>query len=140
MSPVESAAVRRLFARCFCALGIPVHDADQAAKELYDRDPELMRSVRDAFGDTILDPEGKLDRKKLAELVFADPEKLQSTQLAGTSPCTGGFSKWVKLQTHAPYVIREAAILFESGTHKDCDKGDHGDSSCRATDATCKTA
>lgn len=108
--------------KVFRALGIPVYDADQAAKELYDRDPELMRSVRDAYGDTILDPEGKLDRKKLAELVFADPEKLQVLNSLVHPRVRADFRKWVKLQTHAPYVIREAAILFESGTHKDCDK------------------
>ncbi len=108
--------------KVFRALGIPVYDADQAAKDLYDRDPELLRSVRDAFGDAILDPEGKLDRKKMAELVFGDPEKLQLLNSLVHPRVRADFRKWAKLQTHAPYVIREAAILFESGTHKDCDK------------------
>lgn len=106
----------------FRALGIPVYDADQAARELYDRDPELLRLVRDAFGHDVLDAEGRLDRKRMASLVFPDPEKLQALNALVHPRVRADFRKWLKLQVHAPYVIREAAILFESGTHKDCDK------------------
>jgi dephospho-CoA kinase len=106
----------------FRALGIPVYDADLAARELYDRDPELMRAVREAFGDGVLDAEGRLDRKQMAAIVFSDPARLEMLNALVHPRVRSDFRKWVKQQTHAPYVIREAAILFESGTHKDCDR------------------
>lgn len=106
----------------FRALGIPVYDADLAARDLYERDPELARSVREAFGDAVFDQEGRLDRKAMAAIVFHDQERLQLLNSLVHPRVRADFRKWVKRHTHAPYVIREAAILFESSTHKDCDK------------------
>lgn len=107
--------------KVFRALGIPVYDADQAAKETYDRDPELMRSVRDAFGIPSSIRKGNSTGRSWLNW-YSRIRRYQVLNSLVHPRVRADFRKWVKLQTHAPYVIREAAILFESGTHKDCDK------------------
>jgi len=106
-------------ARIFEVLGIPVYDADSASKRLMIEDEELKKNIQNSFGDaSYLD--GKLDRKYLAEVVFNDPEKL-SLLNSFVHPATIKHAKqWMKKQ-HAPYVIKEAALIFESGADKDLD-------------------
>lgn len=97
----------------FEVLGIPVYYADTATKELMNQDPELRDAIIRHFGkDTYRD--GRLDRKYLASLVFSDPEKLERLN-ALTHPVTIRHAdEWMNRQ-QAPYVIKEAALLFESG-------------------------
>jgi dephospho-CoA kinase len=107
-------------ARFFAELGVPVYYADEAAKEIMQTD-EMAKSLETAFGEAIFNG-NTLDRKKLAAIVFSDKEKLKL--LNGlVHPAVGKhFKAWVKNHSDSDFVIREAAILFESGTYKDCDK------------------
>lgn len=97
----------------FEILGIPVYYADTATKELMNQDPGLRASIRQYFGKEAY-KDGVLDRKYLASIVFSNPEKLEQLN-ALTHPVTIRHAEeWMNRQ-QAPYVIKEAALLFESG-------------------------
>jgi len=107
-------------ARLFQAEGIPVYIADDAAKKILDLQ-ETIKQVTIEFGNTII-LEGKIDRKKLSEVVFNNPEKLKKLNSIIHPLVKGHFDKWVQKNSSFPFVIKEAAILFESGSYKYCDK------------------
>lgn len=105
------------------SLGHSVYDADSAAKSLYDRDDDLLEVVRCRFGDGILTPEGRLNRAALAHVVFADSSALNDLNALVHPAVARDFAGWRDgLGTEGVrLVFREAAILFESGSHRDCD-------------------
>jgi dephospho-CoA kinase len=101
----------------FHTLGIPVFNADDAAKHLMESDPALISSIRRLLGDEVYDS-GKLDRAKVAATVYQAPEKLQQLN-ALVHPATILYARaWMKNQL-APYIIKEAAIFFESNSYKE---------------------
>lgn len=102
------------------SLGIPVYIADTEAKKILDT-ADVIAKVIALFGDDILE-NGKIDRKKIAELVFQDPEKLKKYNAIIHPEVYLHFQNWVKQYNNYPLVVKEAAILFESGSYKDCDK------------------
>lgn len=102
------------------SLGIPVYIADTEAKKILDT-ADVIAKVIALFGDDILE-NGKIDRKKIAELVFQDPEKLKKYNAIIHPEVYLHFQNWVKQHNNYPLVVKEAAILFESGSYKDCDK------------------
>lgn len=106
----------------FRQLGIPVYDSDAEAKLLYDKFPELRDAVRTQISNEAFDTNGKLDRKKLAEIVFQFPEKLEILNQLVHPLVKKDFQNWVQKHPEAAYVVKEAAILFESGAYSDCDK------------------
>ncbi|MDQ7961449.1 dephospho-CoA kinase [Flavobacterium lindanitolerans] len=102
------------------SLGIPVYIADTEAKKILDT-ADVIAKVIALFGDDILE-NGKIDRKKIAALVFQDPEKLKKYNAIIHPEVYLHFQNWVKQHSNYPLVVKEAAILFESGSYKDCDK------------------
>ncbi len=108
--------------RLFEVLGIPVYYADERAKQLMVEDEALVRQIRDSFGDKAYTEEGQLNRAYLADIVFSNPEKLQQLN-ALVHPAVGRDSRrWHEEQTDAPYTLREAALIFESGSFRQLDK------------------
>jgi dephospho-CoA kinase len=106
-------------ARIFEVLGIPVYYADTEAKRLMETDPQIRAGIEAAFGTQIY-VDGKLQRSLLAEQVFADASKL-ATLNAIVHPVTILHAKaWMESQ-QAPYVMKEAALIFESGAQADLD-------------------
>ena len=106
-------------ARVFETLGIPVYDADHAAKNLMNNDPELKAAIIELFGEESYH-HNKLNRAFIAGIVFNNPEKLARLN-ALTHPRTiADAENWLAAQ-HAPYAIKEAALLFESGADKHLD-------------------
>lgn len=105
------------------SLGWPVYDADHAAKSLYSRDPSLLQEVVDAFGREVLNDRGALNRAKLAQRVFGSPEDLERLNGMVHPRVRQDFEHWAKQPERMglPWVVREAAILLESGAHVDCD-------------------
>src|SRR6476620_11673239 len=101
-------------AKIFELLGVPVYYADEASKRLYHTDPELMRSLREHFGEKVYTND-QLNRSYLAEIVFNDPEKLSLLNSLVHPPTIRDAVQWMERQT-APYLIKEAALLFESGS------------------------
>lgn len=103
----------------FSSLGIPVYIADDEARKIAEQ-PKVIEQIKNVFGAEILN-KGKIDRAKLAQVVFNDSEKLsQLNQII--HPAVGKhFANWLQQHGDFPWVIKEAAILFESGSYKDCD-------------------
>jgi dephospho-CoA kinase len=111
---------KSVVARIFGCMGIPVFDADKHANSLYETDSELLREVAARFGSHMLTAEGKLNRQALASVVFSDEQALMALN-ALVHPRVGRkFLEWMGQQS-GNVVIREAAILFESGSNTDCD-------------------
>ena len=110
------------------SLGIPVFDADARAKSLYQRRADLRAWVVDRFGETYgCYQDGRLidiDRKALADIVFSNSEALAELNAVVHPAVARDFLDWHAFQSeqsNAPYVVREAAILIETGGHKQCD-------------------
>ena len=101
-------------ARMFEVLGVPVYYADKAAKRLYNTDKELMASLKQHFGEDIY-TEGEINKTRLAEIVFNDEKKLALLNSLVHPPTIRDAEKWMSNQ-NSPYVIKEAALLFESGS------------------------
>ncbi len=108
--------------KIFETLGIPVYYADDRAKWLMTHDSELVEAISNAFGREAYSPEGQLNRAYLAKVVFGDDEKLgQLNALVHPAVFRDGL-QWHHSQTDAPYTLREAALLFESGSYRAIDK------------------
>ena len=101
--------------------GIPVYIADEEAKKLMEL-PEVITSVQSIFSENVLDKFGKLNRKKIADLVFNSPTQLTQLNNVVHPLVKNHFIEWLKIHSNAPYVIKEVAILFETGGNTACDK------------------
>jgi len=101
-------------AKVFKALGIPVFNADEIAKELMQTNPVIKAQLLTTFGDKVYLANGALDRTYLANIVFKDAYQLALLN-AIVHPVTIQAAKdWAATQS-TPFVIKEAALLFESG-------------------------
>ncbi|MDR6968216.1 dephospho-CoA kinase [Flavobacterium arsenatis] len=107
-------------AKQFEALGVPVYIADSEAKKIMDL-PDTIQLIRNEFGNSIFEDD-ILNREKLAKIVFENPEKLQKLNGIIHPLVKNHFLQWFQKNKNADFVIRETAILFESGSYKDCDK------------------
>jgi dephospho-CoA kinase len=107
--------------KVFEVLGIPVYYADAEAKKILETE-EVKKELQKLFGSSILNANGEVNRKSVGNLVFNDPQKLAALNSI-VHPAVGKhFEKWVSEQQQVPYVIKEAAILFESDAYKQVDK------------------
>ncbi|MBW3544512.1 MAG: dephospho-CoA kinase [Bacteroidetes bacterium] len=106
--------------KVFAALGIPVYDADSRAKLVLVEDSVLREEIKRYFGEQAYLEDGSLNRSWLAAQVFDKPEQLE--MLNGlVHPSVGlDFEQWYAHQ-QAPYILKEAALLFESGAYKALD-------------------
>jgi len=103
---------KSVVAKIFSTLGIPVFNADEAAKQIMQTSPEMKAKLIEQFGSSVYDASG-LQKEKLAAIVFNDPFQLQLLN-AIVHPVTIQAAKdWAANQT-SPYVIKEAALIFES--------------------------
>lgn len=100
--------------------GIPVYIADIEAKKILDNS-DVIKKVKETF-DKVVVIDGKIDRKLLANEVFNNPEKLQKLNNIIHPAVRKHFAEWVENHKQHPFVVKEAAILFESGSYKECDK------------------
>ena len=104
---------KSVVAKVFATLGIPVFNADDEAKHIMQTSPVIKAKLIEQFGSDIYNDFG-LDKEKLATIVFNDPFQLQLLN-AIVHPLTIQAAKdWAAKQT-SPYVIKEAALIFESG-------------------------
>ena len=99
--------------KVFETLGIPVYDADTQAKRLMNTDPELKTALKDYFGNDIYHDDKTLDRHKLAGIIFNNPAALEKVNGWVHPAVARDFEQWCIQQT-SPYVLEEAAIIFES--------------------------
>ena len=106
-------------AHIFNVLGIPVYDADAAAKRLVAQNEDLKQKIINAFGKEAY-TDGILNRKYLSSKVFTDPEKIKLLNSLVHPATIQDADEWMREQD-SPYVVKEAALIFESGSHKHLD-------------------
>lgn len=107
-------------AQVFEELGVPVFYADLEAKKCMQSDTVLIEQLKTAFGEGIY-LNGVLQRDQLASIIFNDEKALGTINRLVHPAVQKSFEKWCNEQ-NAPYVLKEAAILFESGSEKDLDQ------------------
>ena len=107
-------------AHIFETLGIPVYYADDAAKKLMNEDEGLKQQVRQQFGEAAY-TNGQLNRAFLSAQVFNNPDKLAMLNAIVHPATIADAAKWMQQQS-APYAIKEAALIFESGAQENLDK------------------
>jgi len=107
-------------AKIFVNLGIPVFFADTEARRLMEESVEVIRSVKNSFGEDSYNG-SQLNRKYLADVVFSDPAKLEKLNSIVHPAVHKHFENWTLDYTDKPYVIEEAALLFETGIYKSFD-------------------
>ena len=106
-------------AKCFLELGIPVYDSDLEAKKLVDENKKIISELIKLFGEEVYQ-NGVYNRKLVSSKVFEDKELLGKLNQIIHPEVFRHFRNWVKNQK-TDFVVKEAAILFESGSYKDCD-------------------
>lgn len=106
----------------FKLLGVPVFHADDEAKNLQNNDLHIRELLIKLFGKDIYFPDGLLDRKKLARLIFNDSEALAKVNSIIHPAVRKSFLKWSDNYQDADYILYEAAILLESGYASDFDR------------------
>jgi len=113
---------KSLISKVFNALMIPVYDSDLETKSLYRTDEFLKNELIRNFGNEVYLADGSINRKYLGNLVFQDKNKLNELNNLVHPRVKLHFEKWLQNYTHCFYVIKETAILFESGAYKQVDK------------------
>lgn len=106
--------------KIFEQMGTPVYYADLQARELMNTDDALISELKQEFGENIYN-NNELDRPKLASIVFNDKNKLEKLNALVHPAVQRRFTQWAKQYTDKSYVLKEAALLFESGSYKDLD-------------------
>lgn len=107
-------------AKIFEVLGIPVYYADVEAKRIMNEDTELRASIIKEFGESAYS-EGKLNRAYISSIVFSNNYKLELLNSLVHPATIRDADSWMQKQD-APYVIKEAALLFESGAAEHLDQ------------------
>lgn len=108
-------------ARIFSTLGIPVYNSDLRAKSILETDLNVQSDVRKLVGKESIE-NGIVNRKLIAEKSFNNRHVLQQLNTIIHPRVAEDFIKWKNEHKSSPYLIKEAAILFESGSYKSCDK------------------
>ncbi len=108
--------------KVFEVLGIPVFYADVVAKQIMVKDEILMAGIKETFGMESYLADGVLNNKHLAGIVFNDTVALEKLNALVHPAVFRAFDHWVaSISPAAPYVLKEAALLFESGSYQMCD-------------------
>jgi len=107
--------------KIFEILGIPVFYADTAAKKVMVEDLILVDALKVSFGNEAYFADGSLNRKHIASIVFNNEAELIKLNSLVHPAVFRAFDNWVGLTNDVPYVIKEAALLFESSSYKMCD-------------------
>ncbi|MEC4003790.1 dephospho-CoA kinase [Flavobacterium sp. SUN052] len=100
--------------------GIPVYISDIEAKKVMEF-PEIIEQISITFGNDLINTDKSLNREKLATIVFNIPEKLKQLNAIVHPAVKKHFDNWIIQHQKDSIIVKEAAILFESGSYKDCD-------------------
>jgi len=104
----------------FDLFGIPVYNSDVRAKELMNTNPNLIQSIQANFGPEVY-VDGNVNSTVLARKVFSDPAALKQLNALVHPVVSRDFDEW-KDQFEKTHIVKEAAILIESGAYKQCDR------------------
>lgn len=112
---------KSLVCKVFSALGVPVYDADSRAKAIMTTDGILVSQIKAEFGDLAYNTDGSLNRSYLSEQIFQYPHLRERLNALVHPRVAIDTEQWVNQQAGYRYVIREAALMFESGSYKKLD-------------------
>jgi dephospho-CoA kinase len=113
---------KSIVCKIFALLGAPTYDADTRARSLMTDDQVLVDQIKEKFGNQSYYADHSLNRQYLSKEVFNDPEKLREMNELVHPRVALDSEKWMNENDHSPYIVKEAALLFESGAHKVLDK------------------
>lgn len=108
--------------KVFEILGIPVFYADNVAKLIMHTDVLLKQDIIKTFGEKSYSDKGELNRKYISAIVFNNELELKKLNAMVHPAVFRAFDVWVSDQKTVPYVLKEAALLFESDLYKMCDQ------------------
>jgi len=110
-------------ASIFQSLGIPLLNADAISKQIIHTSPQVRQDIIDAFGAEAFTPEGHYNTTYIASIVFNDADQLNTLNQIIHPHVKNYTEQWwaLQMERHAPYALKEAAILFESNSHHDLD-------------------
>lgn len=111
---------KTLISEIFARLGIPVFNADLESKKIVNSDPEVIDALKTEFGNDLYTSLG-VNKKMLAEIIFSDEIALKKVNQIIHPKVRNYFNVWMISNENAPYVIEEAAILFESKANLEMD-------------------
>lgn len=101
----------------FAKKGIPVFDADTRAKVIYTADLQLKKQILLEFGSDSYLPSGQFNREWMASQVFGNDSALQKLNYLVHPAVFNEYKAWVKAHYKFPYLVKEAALMFESNSH-----------------------
>lgn len=113
---------KSLVCKIFNALGVPSYDADSRAKMVMTTDGILVEAIKKEFGVLSYDARGTLNRQHLANTVFNQPDKLKRLNELVHPRVALDYQQWIQSQANVKYVLKEAALLFESGSYQTLNK------------------
>jgi len=118
-----SGSGKTLVSDTFKARGIPSIDADKLAREIVEPGKPALAELREYFGDEIIDENGALLRKKLANIAFSDPEKLKNLNRITHAYIAKLMREYVEKYKAEGYthILYDAPVLIEGGFNKKCD-------------------
>lgn len=108
--------------KVFKQLGVLVYDADFEAKRILVENQSVISQIKKTFGDDVYLSNNKIDKKKLASLIFTDKKALEKINSIVHPAVFKDFENWSKLQQNQKYVIIESALLFETNYYKQLNK------------------
>ena len=114
-------AGKSIISKIFLALGIPVYDADSRAKWLIAHDADLKDEIIQLLGEQAY-VGGAYNSEYVAKTVFGTPEKLQQLNAAVHPRVANDYAAWLDQHNGKPYVLKEAALLFETGSYQSLNK------------------
>jgi len=112
---------KTIVSKVFEKLGVPIYNSDIEAKKLYISNIDVKEKIINNFGNKIYLKNGKLNKKLLSEIIFTNSDALQKINSIIHPAVKKHFDNWVENQ-NTTYIIKEAAILYESGAYKYLDK------------------
>ncbi len=107
--------------KVFELLGIPVFYADKVAKSIMQTDIQLKTEILNAFGPGSYSEDGQLNRPFIASIVFQNESQLNTLNSIVHPAVFRAFTTWISEHQDAPYILKEAALLYESESYKLCD-------------------
>lgn len=109
---------KSVVSRIFSQLGIPVYNSDLRAKQLMHTQPLLRKQLIKHFGTEVYNQDNTLNRQHLSRIIFNSPQALDTINALVHPRVAEDFAEWQHQHKHQPYILKEAAILFESGADK----------------------
>jgi len=111
---------KTIVSNIFHVLGIPLYNADERAKWILANDPVVKEGLIKIFGESAFD-HGILNRPFISQQVFNDKAKLELLNALVHPQVAADFKHWLIGKETYPYVLKEAALLYEAGSYKDLD-------------------